>query len=320
MDINADIIKQAVLGVAIANKKSHTDEYKKYRTQLESQLGEEKIDKIEPFYKEGHPNQPAGYVIKTDSKILVSYHGTKNFLGMEGLHDMQTSRTGMKFGENTGLVHTGFKKEYELSKASLSLALDNIGADKPVVFSGHSLGGSVANIAALDFITNHPRELDIQAVVTFGSPRVFALKTAKLYNRLGLGDKTYRIKNDADIAPKFPDKIRYEHVGKKIKIKSGSMNIHGGSTYREISSKLTDLDVAKAKDSKSVNKRLYSIDDYIQMVMKGIEVAMLVVSSKLSNKIHKITQKYKKNKITKSKEYNDHEALLNNKKSPCIKR
>ena len=62
----------------------------------------------------------------------------------------------MEFGTQKVEVHSGFKKEYNISEKSLKAALAQVTDQrKELHIASHSLGGVVAQIAALDLSTNH---------------------------------------------------------------------------------------------------------------------------------------------------------------------
>ncbi|MDG1436196.1 MAG: lipase family protein [Rickettsiaceae bacterium] len=251
-------LKSAALAVALTNKKPVGKKYEEYKDNLVKQLeesGEEIVGDPKAFYKEG-VKSPAGYVIETNQEVFVCYHGTQfgkvfGSGGKEILHDLQVSGAKMKFGEEEEVsVHSGFKKEFMASKASMYNALSQTNAEKKGVhLSGHSLGAAVAQIAAMDLSINNPDKWQIKRVTTFGGPRVFQKKAADLYNSKGLGDVTLRVKQDIDLVTCFGQRGLYHHVGKKIKVPSPKAGVHSGSVYREIAKNMKDIDVENARPS-----------------------------------------------------------------------
>ncbi len=167
----------------------------------------------------------------------------------------------MKFGEGDVLLHRGFKSEYERSKNLMIAKLNSIdGLDnKKITIAGHSLGGAVSLIAALDLSTNNILEQNINPsninVVNFGAPKVFArtnfqnmisdrLSPSKnksstdfcdgvdFYNDI-LKDRTTRVCIESDPITKLP-LIRsfYDHVGdNEINLQSEFLFAHTISTY-----------------------------------------------------------------------------------------
>jgi hypothetical protein len=219
-------------------------------TEILTAQKDEIVGKPEPFYKPGI-RTPAGYVIETKEEIIVAYHGT-NYKHMgdggfsESIDNMRALGTKATFGKVAGNVHSGFLNQYNKSKDSLYEILDKLvdvtdaeGKKKTLHFSGHSLGGAVAQIAALDAQTNNNRE--VSAVSTFGSPRVFFSKLADVYDKVGLSKNTIRVIDSYDPIPRLnPKRSSLRHVGPRIIMKSGNWNSHSRFSYNNMIDKIND--------------------------------------------------------------------------------
>lgn len=265
MDIDDKIIKLAAMGVGLSKKYDHfmQEVYK---------IAESESVKIIPFYKDNGTKMPAGYVIETEGQVIVSYHGTKfsKFYsdgGKEIYHDLQTKPKSMNFGNGEKYdIHEGFKKEYETSKDSLYTALSLVDPKKEVVFSGHSLGGAVAQVAAFDAKLSD--KVKIGGVITFGAPAVFPEKTAEKYCETKLDEITFRVEQTLDIVPRLFSHLK--QVGKSIKGNAGSWFIHAGSAYREMVFKIGENEIRNAKFSrtslKARMKEANSAESYIEEV------------------------------------------------------
>ena len=79
---------------------------------------------------------------------------------------------------------------------------------KHVVFSGHSLGGALATLAAVQFAKQYPDI--VVSCVTFGSPRVGNGSFAQMFNKCCAG--SFRFVNEDDPVPMGPTPIRFTHV------------------------------------------------------------------------------------------------------------
>lgn len=293
-------VKTAVLAVALTNYKREHKSYGKYEANLSEQLresGEMITQKPIPFYKKG-VKSPAGYVIPTNAQVLVCYHGTqfgKISGAKEVLHGFQMSKSKMKFGNKEVSVHKGFKKEFDASKDSLDLALGEVNVmGKKVQFTGHSLGGAVAQIAALDMVTNSTRGATVEKVTTFGGPRVFSKKAAELYNDNGLGDKTLRVKQNKDPVPRMVPRGVFSHVGKKISLKSSKKGTHSGAVYRNIATK--DLKSHNIENARASSTPKSFTELYIKPVMHMTKAAFVIAATPIT----KITSLIKKNKQQKT--------------------
>src|SRR5258708_4320788 len=93
--------------------------------------------------------------------------------------------------------------------------------DGQLIFTGHSLGGALAVLAAARAAAARRA---ISAVYTFGMPRTGNAAFADDYNRR-LGDRTYRLVYGSDIVPTVPPsadpKLPYRHVGRYLRSVSG---------------------------------------------------------------------------------------------------
>lgn len=107
-------------------------------------------------------------------------------------------------------VHLGFYELFEEIVASIKGEVEASG--KPIVITGHSLGGAIAQMLALQFHEH------VEQVYTFGAPRLGNEAFQKLLdNKI---KENYRFVNQGDFVPDLPpviDKIpTYFHAGTLI--------------------------------------------------------------------------------------------------------
>ena len=108
-------------------------------------------------------------------------------------------------------LHNGFLSKYHHIRDVLHEFLDSYKHSK-IVFTGHSLGGALAQIAALDIaMTFHTRN----SVVTFGSPKVGTRTFATMLEKYV---SIYRIAHPKDIVTSLPFHPRYFHAGNNKKV------------------------------------------------------------------------------------------------------
>jgi len=117
-------------------------------------------------------------------------------------------------------LHTGFQNAVGTVWPKVKTAIENRSAsEQPVFFTGHSLGGALAIVAA----SRAALELNIQPTVvyTYGSPRTGGTKFFGDYTPL-LGDSTFRLIDGTDIVPTVPPPLSggYRHVGRAIQCKT----------------------------------------------------------------------------------------------------
>jgi len=119
-------------------------------------------------------------------------------------------------------LHPGFYGAFkELEEAGIVSAMGELTAQHPganVFVTGHSLGGALASIAALEFVLSPEySDMDIGQVdiITFGSVRVFNEELATHFN--DVMDSSWRIVNRYDLAVTVPIKaMGYYHVGTEV--------------------------------------------------------------------------------------------------------
>lgn len=148
------------------------------------------------------------YILRNDHDTVVAFRGTE-------ATDWNDIRADLKVwkvvAETVGKVHGGFKDEVDHLWPALEDALQ--ANDKPLHFTGHSLGGAMAQICAarckLSEIDSDPLE-----VQTFGSPRVGNKRYITHCNI-----KKIRWVNNNDFVTRFPPAFfGYRHTGLEMYI------------------------------------------------------------------------------------------------------
>ncbi|MGI2112686.1 lipase family protein [Shewanella frigidimarina] len=91
------------------------------------------------------------------------------FRGTAGMCDALTDlHCGVTSGPNNQLVHSGFNRTFNSMKPQIATLLEKLG-NKPIHCVGHSLGGALANLAAIWIRKTFKIPVKLY---TFGSPRV----------------------------------------------------------------------------------------------------------------------------------------------------
>jgi hypothetical protein len=134
-----------------------------------------------------------------------------------------------------GELHRGFAVEYQAVRSIVDTfmrpIIDN-NVDTTVIFTGHSQGGAIATIAALDFANRVPPAVKVN-VVTMGSPRVGFGDFKTMYGRLVGHENHLRVEAKRDpvtILPPF-----FDHVGTLVDVPCSSwfavINCHSVDNY-----------------------------------------------------------------------------------------
>jgi triacylglycerol lipase len=121
------------------------------------------------------------------------------------------------------VLHQGFSDAVETVWPTIKSAIEGRpDSEKNLFFTGHSLGGALALIAA----ERAMRESGIRAnaVYTFGGPRTGGQTFFDQYTP-GLGDRTFRLVHGDDIVPTVPPSVRgnFRHVGRLLRCSHGSV-------------------------------------------------------------------------------------------------
>jgi len=183
-----------------------------YGTEVDTQNGDwecfgEGFIRSDAFRVTGSAKEVKGNVVE----VFLAFRGTQN--PEEIFADACAFLEPVSFLQCEGEVHAGFQKAYLALRGPF---LDHCRKDveqlrKPgcqlrFKIAGHSLGGALATLAAMDLKANDlfPGLLLEVQCVTWGSPRVGDHKLALFYKCLGLIEKTARFTNKFDLVPRVP--------------------------------------------------------------------------------------------------------------------
>jgi hypothetical protein len=194
-------------------------------------------------------NACANVTMDSGGNIIVAFKGSSE--PVDFLQDAKFEMTGLNWPdiEAAVKVHTGFREDFNAIKEEsikqvrqlLGQSMGSRGAlpsntttrqsdnsfNPGVFITGHSLGGALAILCALEFC----RELlPVSGVYTFGQPRVGNAAFANLFDATftpggcNLKDITFRMVNQNDIVPRTPGwLLGYRHCGNEVFLPPGSV-------------------------------------------------------------------------------------------------
>lgn len=120
----------------------------------------------------------------------------------------------------TPLVHFGFLRGYasvrEPLLAELAALTSGLSRDWEIFFTGHSLGGALATLAAADVAARHPAGRP-PVLYSFGQPKVGDAAFGAAVDELL--PAAFRVVNDVDVVARAPAGS-YRHVGRAVDRKS----------------------------------------------------------------------------------------------------
>lgn len=159
---------------------------------------DEPLEKIKDTYdfKEIPKTDTQFFYFQTEEYILFAFRGTKELV--DWATNLNAER--VPFPEGVGMVHAGFYKAFLSVKDIVDEVVLGMKLDKPIIISGHSLGGAITNLVAA-----YLRKLGHSKIMTytFGSPLVgdadFAYQFSKVQPII-----SYRFVHNEDLVPMIP--------------------------------------------------------------------------------------------------------------------
>lgn len=132
-----------------------------------------------------------------------------------------SSDVGDGVADDASAVHYGFLRAYmsvrDAVERGISLFTEGDNEYK-LLFTGHSLGGALATIAAGDYAARKGGQI---CVMSYGAPKVGNFNFARRFNELV--PNTFRIVNDSDLVSRMPRSLstggalnRYKHSGRTV--------------------------------------------------------------------------------------------------------
>ena len=176
-----------------------------------------------PRHLGGEPDRLFGGIwwIESMRSLVIAYRGTQT--PFEWYLDGQVER--YRQVRPTLSVAKGFGLGYEFCREDVLVAID---ARQPahIFVAGHSLGGAVAAITAVDLQARLVRTMNNAKVhgMTFGQPRTFAPDaTERIDSAIATGDlELWRVVNQPDPVPTVPpaatsaNGIKYQHTSRVV--------------------------------------------------------------------------------------------------------
>ncbi|MUT68445.1 lipase family protein [Paenibacillus sp. NEAU-GSW1] len=139
-----------------------------------------------------------GFVLESDRSSVLAFRGSGS--AVDWVADFIAQQTPYNYAKNSGYAHKGFSDIYAAVRPQMLAIVQQLPVDKPLFITGHSLGGALSVLAALDIATN--TGISSPIVYTFGSPRVGDPRFVRTYNNKVATH--WRFQNEFDIVPHLP--------------------------------------------------------------------------------------------------------------------
>jgi len=182
----------------------------------------------------GNPkNVVAGFVgyERNTKTVVVSFRGTSNTAGW--LSDLSFPQVPYKRSGTKAKVHVGFLLAHDSVKDDVdSLVRQGLrfceGSCNRILVVGHSLGGALATLSALELARTIPNTPPID-LRTFGSPRVGDPNFVRYFKSAVPIRSSFRIVADRDPVPQTPPRklffTKWEHVPSEIWLSGDNQDI-----------------------------------------------------------------------------------------------
>ncbi|GGD94512.1 lipase family protein [Paenibacillus nasutitermitis] len=158
----------------------------------------------------GDIEETFGFLIESERAAILAFRGTSS--ATDWVTDLIAQQIVFKPANKRCLTHRGFTDVYMSAKQDIFRLLDTLPGNKPLFVTGHSLGGALATLAALDIVTNRSHKQLI--VYTFGAPRVGDPSFVRHYNKNV--PVNFRIQNEYDIVPHLPPLVYQPPKSEKL--------------------------------------------------------------------------------------------------------
>jgi hypothetical protein len=210
--------------------------------------------------------------------VVVFIRGTKTFSNLMTDIKYASEDLGKGMGACTNCkIHGGFWKAYKNLKVPLFESFESMMEDVKtvdhVIFTGHSLGGAMANLATYTYFNRRDYYAKLEnlkakggkyyntndvSLVTFGAPRVGNKSFAQFINKLVTDKKltrNYRVVYNDDPISTIPPKSIKDHVlwGAELEFE------HAGTLIFYNAIKLDTISGKSGKDKEDELKRLFNI-------------------------------------------------------------
>ncbi|MFF2089786.1 lipase family protein [Paenibacillus sp. NPDC058174] len=185
-----------------------------------------------------------GFILESEQDIIIAFRGTSST--NDWISDVLASQIQFPYlAEEDCLTHYGFTEIYSSAREQIIACLGELSPDKTLYITGHSLGGALATLCAVDAAanTNHTAP----NLFTYGSPRAGNPEFVKVFT--AYVPSSLRIANLFDIVTYAPPavyklplqekKYDYNHVPTlvSLSIQNGSIKANHmlGSYFAELS-------------------------------------------------------------------------------------
>ncbi len=156
-------------------------------------------------------------ITRVSNIIYVAFRGTE----FDKLNDIKTvintnfTLYSLVNGRYSVRAHEGFFNAFDSIREQLYAVLNRDKEQTRIIYTGHSMGGAIAQIAHLDMADNYTlKSRHLISSITFGSPSVISHSNAISPEFI---KSTLRVVNGCDPVPNLPFRFTgYSHIGREM--------------------------------------------------------------------------------------------------------
>jgi triacylglycerol lipase len=192
-----------------------------------------------------------GFILQSADRIIVAFRGTSSTT--DWISDAIARQSKFKCDPGAGMTHQGISNIYFSARGPILECLNRLPSDLPLTITGHSLGGALATLCAVDVTANTSFKFPV--VYTYGAPRVGDPTFAKSYS--DQVTDSYRVQNKFDVVPRLPPQVYklpkrettyyYMHVQEEAPLTFHNGSVSANHVISSYYTALAKLDPAYAK-------------------------------------------------------------------------
>lgn len=142
-----------------------------------------------------------GFVLESPQDIIIAFRGSSS--AGNWISNMDASQKKFPYTKEPCYTHRGFTGIYSSARSGILSILRRLSPDKTLYVTGHSLGGALATLCAVDLAANTP--FNAPHLYTFASPRAGDPAFVKVFSRYIAN--SFRIANPFDVVTHAPPSI-----------------------------------------------------------------------------------------------------------------
>jgi triacylglycerol lipase len=142
-----------------------------------------------------------GFILESPQDIIIAFRGSST--KGDWISNINASQKKFPYTKEPCYTHRGFTGIYSSARSAILSTLRRLPQDKPLYVTGHSLGGALASLCAVDIAANTP--FVSPHLYTFASPRTGDPAFVKVCSKRV--KNSYRIANPFDIVTHAPPPI-----------------------------------------------------------------------------------------------------------------